>query len=252
MPIDPSILGFSNVWYADAMDHAAVVAGPEGHLRTLDAPHFCATKLEAFSARGDGDYLHHDLEDFIAVVDGRATLTEELAAAPDALRAFVAMVVSDLLATEAFVDALPGHLEGDAGSQARLPLLIARLRGIGALQVLREEGTPARPGARSDTSTAPRALVPAPGPPTAFRGSVPPVGMPFSIPSGRIALRSSNLRALEYEASSLRLTIEFHSGGIYLYSHVPEKVVQGLLRAYSAGRYHHQWIRGRYRHRRVR
>src|SRR4051812_8155694 len=83
MPIDPGILGFTNVWYAGAMDRPAIVAGPHGNLRILDAPHFCATKLEAFEARGDGDYLHRDVEDFIAVVDGRPTLIDEVAAAPE-------------------------------------------------------------------------------------------------------------------------------------------------------------------------
>jgi predicted nucleotidyltransferase len=58
MPIDPGILGFSNVWYAGAMDHPVVVTGADGDIRILDAPYYCATKLEAFAARGDGDYLH--------------------------------------------------------------------------------------------------------------------------------------------------------------------------------------------------
>jgi hypothetical protein len=252
MPIDPSILGFTNVWYAGAMDHAVVVAGPDGNFRTLDAPHFCATKLEAFSARGDGDYLHRDIEDFIAVVDGRVTLMGELSAAPGELRMFVATVVSELLATESFVDALPGHLEGDVGSQARLPLLIARLRGIAALRQPRKESSPTESGLQPGLPTTARASVFAPGMPTASRGSVPLPGMPFSVPAGRIELRSSNLRALEYESSNRKLTIEFHSGGIYRYSNVPETVVQGLLRAYSAGRYFHQWIKSSYPSNRIR
>jgi hypothetical protein len=35
---------------------------------------------------------------------------------------------SALLATPAFFDALPGHLPGDAASQARLPDLVDKLR----------------------------------------------------------------------------------------------------------------------------
>ena len=39
---------------------------------------FLATKLEAFRGRGQGDFLFsHDLEDRMAVVDGRASLLEE-------------------------------------------------------------------------------------------------------------------------------------------------------------------------------
>ena len=68
MPVDPQILGFSNVWYPGAIRnrwHADIGAGEQ--IPVVDAPHFVATKLEAFLARGDGDYYHHDLEDVIAV-----------------------------------------------------------------------------------------------------------------------------------------------------------------------------------------
>lgn len=241
MPIDPGILGFTNVWYAGAMEHPAVVAGPDGNIRILDAPHYCATKLEAFAARGDGDYLHRDVEDFIAVVDGRSTLIEEISSSPDEVRTFLAEVTAQLMATQAFVDALPGHLEGDAGSQARLPLLLQRLRDIGALRARQAPGTPKK-----------TALPPRPPEPIAPRGSMPDRGAQASTPSGWVSFRSSNIRAAQYEPATQALTIEFHSGGLHVYAGVPETVFRGLIGAYSAGRYHHRWIRGRYRYRRVR
>jgi hypothetical protein len=41
--------------------------------------YFCASKLEAFGDRGKNDYLgSRDLEDLIAVVDGRAELVGEI------------------------------------------------------------------------------------------------------------------------------------------------------------------------------
>jgi hypothetical protein len=91
------ILGFTNVWYDGAASHASVAGGPDGEFRHLDAPHFCATKLEAFASRGEGDFYHHDLEDFVAMVDSRPTLTPEIAAAPRELRAFISETVADLL-----------------------------------------------------------------------------------------------------------------------------------------------------------
>jgi len=42
--------------------------------------------------------------------------------------------VSALLAAPAFLDALPGHLPGDAASQARLPDLEDKLRQLASLQ----------------------------------------------------------------------------------------------------------------------
>ncbi len=239
MPIDPSILGFTNVWYAGAMDRPAVVVGPDGNLRILDAPHFCATKLEAFEARGDGDYLHRDVEDFIAVVDGRPSLLDDLAAAPDDVRTFVAEVVSRLMAIQAFVDVLPGHLEGDAGSQARLPMLVERLRRIAALRAAGVAKAPTKPKPRTTVSVAPRA-------------SVPALGMPFSLPTGWVSLQSSMIQAVQYEPETHALSVEFHSRSVYVYSAVPETIFQGLLRAYSAGRYFNQWIKGQYSSLRVR
>lgn len=58
MPLDETILGFSNRWYRPAMQFAEfrelksdLVVG------VVTAPYFCATKLEAFKGRGKGDYL---------------------------------------------------------------------------------------------------------------------------------------------------------------------------------------------------
>ncbi|HEY2516376.1 MAG TPA: hypothetical protein VGI39_36145 [Polyangiaceae bacterium] len=99
----------------------------------VHAPHFCATKLEAYSDRGAGDYYHRDLEDVIAVVGGRTELRSELTASGTEVRRFVAQGLQELLAVPAFRDALPGHLPGDAASQARLPLLLERLHALAAL-----------------------------------------------------------------------------------------------------------------------
>ena len=42
------------------------------------------------------------------------------------------------------------------------------------------------------------------------------------------------------------LTLEFHGGGFYRYAGVARETYEGLLRAYSAGQYFHQWIKDRY------
>jgi hypothetical protein len=53
MPLDQEILGFSNRWYREAM-HAATVLTlePSLQIRSITAPFFLATKLEAFKGRG--------------------------------------------------------------------------------------------------------------------------------------------------------------------------------------------------------
>jgi hypothetical protein len=246
MPVDPAILGFTNVWYEGAADHASVAEGPDGGFRYLDAPHFCATKLEAFASRGGGDFYHHDLEDFVALVDGRATLVTEIAAAPKDLRDFVSETVADLLASEGFLDCLPGHLEGDDASQARLPLL---LRGLREIANIRDRTKRASPPliVPSGGVTAPRSGRPSPlQVPSGSRVA------PWVSPQGRVPLRSSNLAAVEFDPASSSLIVEFQSGGVYRYVGVAPAVYDGLLRAYSHGRYFHAWIRNRYQSSRLR
>jgi hypothetical protein len=134
MPTDSSVLGFTNKWYVGAIAHAVDYELEEGLvIRVVTPPYFCATKIEAFHGRGGGDYAgSHDLEDFLAVVDGRPELIAEIEAAEEILRRFLAAEVRDLLARQEFLDTLPGSLMPDAASQARLPLLLARLGQIAA------------------------------------------------------------------------------------------------------------------------
>lgn len=135
MPLDEKILGFSNRWYKPAMDTALVhELEPELCVRVVTGVFFLATKLEAFGGRGKNDYISsHDLEDLIAVVDGRAELVEEIQAGPEDVRIYIASEIKKLLAIGSFVDALPGYLLPDAASQARIPTVLERLKQIAGL-----------------------------------------------------------------------------------------------------------------------
>lgn len=135
MPTDPTILGFSNPWYsgaiATATDHELE---QDLVIRVVTPPYFCATKIAAFHGRGKGDYAaSHDIEDFLSVVDGRMELVSELRAAEEEVRRYVATEVGGFLRRYEFVDMLPGALTPDAASQARLPLLMARLDEIASM-----------------------------------------------------------------------------------------------------------------------
>ena len=103
-------------------------------IRVVTAPYFFATKLEAFRGRGHGDYLtSQDLEDIVTVVDGRPELLEELRAASQDVRSYIATDIRGLLETEQFADALPGYLLPDEASQGRIGILLARLGEISKL-----------------------------------------------------------------------------------------------------------------------
>lgn len=130
MPLDEKILGFSNRWYRPAMDAAEErELEPDLRIRVVTAVYFCATKLEAFASRGEGDYMaSHDLEDFISVIDGRPELAKEIQSASQDVRSYVASKAREMLDTESFIDALPGHLLPDNASQARVTTILERVR----------------------------------------------------------------------------------------------------------------------------
>ena len=132
MPLDEAILGFSNRWYFEAMQAATtrrVAADLE--IRVISAPFFLATKLEAFKGRGEGDYLgSHDIEDLIAVIDGRATLLADVQSAPEILQQYISREIAGFLDDSKFLDAVPGHLLPDGVSQLRLGIVIERLKKL--------------------------------------------------------------------------------------------------------------------------
>ncbi len=110
VPVDERVLGFANRWYRPGFATAvATQIAPGLSLRHLNAPHFLATKFEAFNDRGGRDvYLSHDLEDIITVIDGRAELADELARAEPSVRQHVVQQTKALLAHPEMANALPG------------------------------------------------------------------------------------------------------------------------------------------------
>jgi hypothetical protein len=132
MPTEAAVLGFSNRWYPSAIRHAEPFQLGDGSIvQVVTAPHFLATKLEAFKSRGVGRFREStDIEDIVAVVDGRPELGAEVARAPADLRRYLSQELGTLLGDPLFLDALPGHLPSDSASQGRRPLLLARLRAI--------------------------------------------------------------------------------------------------------------------------
>jgi hypothetical protein len=131
MPTDEKILGFSNRWYEPAIASAQNVEIAGLSIQLITPVYFLATKLEAFRGRGNDDYSgSHDLEDLIAVVDGRPEIVQEVRNAPIDVRRYIASEVGRLLGTRMFVDALAGFLLPDAASQGRLSVLRERLGAL--------------------------------------------------------------------------------------------------------------------------
>lgn len=132
MPLDESILGFSNRWYSQLVRHAELRELPEGEIiRVASAPYVMATKLEAFRGRGRGDYqVSHDLEDIIILLDSRPELPSEIRDAPSDVRKYISEEVAHLLNNAEFLYAIQGYLDPDEASQAREPIIRDRLETI--------------------------------------------------------------------------------------------------------------------------
>ena len=135
MPTGEQILGFGNSWYSSAVASAGSYELPNGpEIQLIDPVHFIATKLEAFDGRGENDFvMSHDLEDVICVLDGRPELEEEISNAEEKIRSYVCNRVRNFVDDPKFIESLAGHLPGDAGSQARLPMLVEKLQRLATM-----------------------------------------------------------------------------------------------------------------------
>jgi hypothetical protein len=71
------------------------------------------------------------------VVDGREELVKEIHAGSGDVRIYIALEIAKLLATPSFLDALPGYLLPDQASQARVSILLERLKQIAGGSVSR-------------------------------------------------------------------------------------------------------------------
>jgi len=132
MPSPFDLLGFNNRWapsafaLADNLDLGGGVA-----IRVPIAPVLLAMKLEALASGTRGDLREsRDLEDVVTLLDGRPTLVDEVLHAPVEIQKFLLEQALALLADPSATEVLAGHLPGDAASQGRVPLLLARLKRI--------------------------------------------------------------------------------------------------------------------------
>lgn len=121
MPINPSILGFSNKWYADGVKNAIIYKMNNNEsIRIFTAPYFIASKMEAFKTRGNNDlYSSHDLEDIIFVLDSRDTIEEELINANEEVQKYLRREFGNLTKNSAFEEVLIGHVEQSDQTQRK-------------------------------------------------------------------------------------------------------------------------------------
>lgn len=127
MPLDGSVLGFSNRWYPEGFERAGTAKLPGGQeIRIFTLPYFVASKLEAFKGRGRGDFMgSSDMEDIVTLIDGAEGFGEEVEQAPASVKRYLRDSFRELLTDGRFLDGLQGHLPPAAG-----PGRVARARAV--------------------------------------------------------------------------------------------------------------------------
>jgi len=122
-------LGSTNSWYPLALETALTHILSDGtELLVIGPVAFVATKLEAFAGRGHGDCLSSkDVEDIIAVLDGRPEFPAELATANASVQAFIREGLRALLANPYFRYAVDGYL---ASQPRRAAIVLQRTEDL--------------------------------------------------------------------------------------------------------------------------
>lgn len=99
MPTDQEILGFSNIWYPEAVKFAKSYQLPSNRIiRVVSPTYFLATKIEAFAGRGNNDFLvSQDIEDILSLIDGCSSLIADLHAANKKVKSAIAVAIQTFL-----------------------------------------------------------------------------------------------------------------------------------------------------------
>lgn len=136
MSADPDILGFGNPWYETLVRNYQSHTLPDGRqIKLVSAPYFLITKILAFEGRGNNDYLaSHDLEDLLAIIDGRPEVVDEVHASDEELKTALSSRFKSLLEEPRFRDALPGHISDTSDSPSRLSILEQRLQELATIK----------------------------------------------------------------------------------------------------------------------
>lgn len=133
MSTDEGILTFGNRWYKEA------IKKPLTHqltsdliLKSVTAPYLLATKIEAFNARGNRDFLgSHDLEDIITIIAGRKEVAQEIDLEKEDLQKHLKHFFEEIMQDNEFLTALPGHINDvPVNAQQRHENVINRINNI--------------------------------------------------------------------------------------------------------------------------
>ena len=115
MPIDDTVLGFSNVWYKKGIQNLVEVSLDENtKVLVFEVPYFLASKFEALKNRGMSDMRYSsDFEDIIYIFDNRPELFGELQNAEISVKNYLRSEMKKLLTLDIIQEAIEANVEQD-------------------------------------------------------------------------------------------------------------------------------------------
>jgi hypothetical protein len=129
MPCDELVLGFSNRWYKPGIANSIHHQLPSNRqILIFSTPYLLASKIEAFKGRGDSFCYSTDIEDIMALLDGRSSLFEEVQQADEEVKVFLSGWFR--ANRENLCDIAPGSLSTAAKNSGRTSLLLQRIERL--------------------------------------------------------------------------------------------------------------------------
>lgn len=127
----PGIIDGGNSWFASVLEDSVQECLDDTLIWRASAPSWIATKLEAWSNRGRlpsgaPDCYHQDIEDIVAVIDGRPEIVIEMGLALEPVKAFLGQIFGLMIDNDDFLSALPGH----TGGHERAQIVLKRLKSM--------------------------------------------------------------------------------------------------------------------------
>ena len=128
MPTLEEILGFTNIWYKDAVPSSILYRLPSGtEIHIIHPVYYFSTKTEAFRTRGKSEFrTSHDFEDIVALVNGRAALVTEMKAAKEDVFTAMKNFWTPHLESVDMLSAIKEHVDAYENNP-RAPIVMDRL-----------------------------------------------------------------------------------------------------------------------------
>ncbi len=119
-----------NRWFAIGFAFANTIYLENVGVKILPLSYFLASKIDAFYDRGRKDvYGSHDLEDIVYLFNYRIGIVGDISNSNQEVKSYLSKSLSDILADDRIMNALPGHLYFEEGDE-RMEFIKDKMRAV--------------------------------------------------------------------------------------------------------------------------